>query len=249
MLFTCAESEKRNSAKALAKAFSGKSYFHIYRRKQQLFQEVQSELSSKEFHLQSDSVYNKAKRAIIDLGEAFEADLSVADEEGLQFLDISIIDLVCHTNGLKDIARCLLCQKKSKLLRSHLCPDAILRAFATGLPETQTKRIFNISFFKDGEMKSPHTIVKWLFCQNCEGILCKDGEAHFVPKFFHKVYDVRNYQKPSEEMIIDYGEWLYRFALGIVFRSLINEAITSFIMKMKYTHFSYNVESFYSLRV
>ena len=139
MLFTCAESEKRNSAKALAKAFSGKSYFHIYRRKQQLFQEVQSELSSKEFHLQSDSVYNKATRAIVDLGEAFEADLSVADEEGLRFLDISIIDLVCHTNGLKDIARCLLCRKKSKLLRSHLCPDAILRAFATGLPETQTK--------------------------------------------------------------------------------------------------------------
>ena len=78
-------------------------------------------------------------------------------------------------------------------------------------------------------MKSPHTIVKWLFCQNCEGILCKDGEAYFVSKFFRKVYDVRNYQKPSEEMIIDYGEWLYRFALGIVFRSLINEAITSFI--------------------
>jgi len=229
MLITCAESEKRNSAKAMTKALSGKSYFHIYRREQQLFHEVQPELSSKEFHLQSDSVYSKAKRAIIDLGEAFEADSSVMDEEGLRFLDISIIDLVCHTNGLKDVGRCLLCQKKSKLLRSHLCPDAILRAFATGLPETQTKRIFNLSFFKDGEMKSPHTIVKWLFCQNCEGILSKDGEAHFVPKFFHKVYDVRNYQQSSEEMTINYSEWLYRFALGIVFRSLVNEAITSFI--------------------
>ena len=174
-------------------------------------------------------MYSKAKRAIVDLGEAFETDTSVKDEEGSRFLDISIIDLVCHTNGLKDIARCLLCQKKSKLLRSHLCPDAILRAFATGLEGTQTKRVFNLSFFKDSEMKSPHTIVKWLFCQNCEGILCKDGEAHFVPKFFRKVYDVRNYQQPSKEMSIDYGEWLYRFALGIVFRSLVNEAITSFI--------------------
>ena len=29
-------------------------------------------------------------------------------------------------------------------------------------------------------------------------------------------------------MVIDYGEWLYCFALGIVFRSLINEAVTSF---------------------
>ena len=225
VLFANAQTD---SAKASAKVLSGKSYFHIYRRKQQLFQEVLPELSSKEFHLQSNSVYVDAKRAIVDLGDAFEMDLSVVDGEGLRFLDISIIDLVCHTNGLKDIARCLLCQKKSKLLRSHLCPDAVLRAFATGLPETNTKRIFNTSFFKAGDFKSPHTIVKWLFCQKCEEVLCKDGEVHFIPKFFHKVYDVRNYQKPSEEMAIDYGEWLYRFALGIIFRSLVNEAITSF---------------------
>ena len=224
-LFTNAQNDP---ARALAKLFSGKSYFHIYRRKQQLFQEVLPELSPKEFHLQSNSVFSDAKRAIIDLGDAFEIDLSVVDEEGLRFLDISIIDLVCHTNGLKDIGRCLLCQKKSKLLRSHLCPDAVLRAFATGLPETNTKRVFNTSFFKAGESKSPHTIVKWLFCQKCEEILSRDGEAHFIPKFFHKVYGTRNYREPSEQMVIDYSEWLYRFALGIVFRSLVNEAVTSF---------------------
>ena len=225
MLFANAQDDFE---KATAKALSGKSHFHIYRRKQQVFQEVLPELSPKEFHLQSNSVYGDAKSAIIDLRDALEITLSVVGEEGLRFLDVSIIDLVCHTNGLKEIGRCLLCQKKSNLLRSHLCPDAILRTFATSLPETSTKRIFNTSFFKSGEFKSPHTIVKWLFCQKCEEILCKDGEAHFIPKFFHRVYAVRNHQEPCEQMVIDYGEWLYRFALGIVFRSLINEAVTSF---------------------
>lgn len=228
MLIRNVQLESTDSAKTSAKILSGKSYFHIYRREQWFLQDALPELSSKEFHLQSASVYSKAKEAIIDLEEAFEMDSSVADEESLRILDISIIDLVCHTNGLKDIGRCLLCQKKAKLLRSHLCPDAILRAFATGLPETHTKRIFNLSFFKDGELKSPHTIVKWLFCQKCEEILSKDGESHFIPKFFHKVYNVHNHQQPSEEMVIEYGEWLYRFALGIVFRSLVNEAIASF---------------------
>ena len=220
--------EQNDHTKAPAKVLSGKSYFHMYRREQWFFQDSLPELSSKEFHLQSSSVYSKAKKAVIDLGEAFEIDSSLADKESLYILDISTIDLVCHTNGLKDIGRCLLCQKKSKLLRSHLCPDAVLRAFATGLTETQTKRVFNLSFFRGGEMKSPHTIAKWLFCQKCEEVLSKDGETHFTPKLFHKVYSVRNYREPGEEMVIDYGEWLYRFALGIVFRSLVNEAIASF---------------------
>ena len=228
MLVSNSQSETNDRTTAQAKALSGKSYFHIYRREQWFFQDALPELSSKEFHLQSSSVYTKAKKAIIDLGEAFEIDSSLADKENLHILDISTIDLVCHTNSLKDVGRCLLCQKKSKLLRSHLCPDAVLRAFATGLPETQTKRVFNLSFFRGGEMKSPHTIVKWLFCQKCEEILSKDGETHFIPKLFHKVYSVRNYRQPGEEMVIEYGEWLYRFALGIVFRSLINEAIASF---------------------
>ena len=68
MLFTNAQDDLE---KATAKALSGKSYFHIYRRKQQVFQEVLPDLSPKEFHLQSNSVYDDAKSAIIDLGDAF----------------------------------------------------------------------------------------------------------------------------------------------------------------------------------
>ena len=35
--------------------------------------------------------------------------------------------------------------------------------------------------------------------------------------------------QPMEEMHIRYDEWLYRFAVGILFRGLVNEAINSFM--------------------
>ena len=218
---------ENHSVEVIGLTLRGKSYFYIYRREQQVLQEDLPNLSPKEFHLQHTAVYSKTKKAIIDLGDAIDKDS--LDKEASQFLDVSIIDLACQANGLKDIGRCLLCRQKARLHRSHLCPDSILSAFETGLERTRNKRIFSLSFFKESELKSPHKIVKWLFCQNCEKTLCKDGEDHFVSKFFNKIYDMNNYQQPTQEMVIDYDEWLYRFALGIIFRSLVNEAITSFL--------------------
>ena len=229
-LMEVAKTSNNSPAEIAAIALHGKSYFHLYRREQQLLQET-STLSPKEYHLQRQSVHIKMKKAISALSAVEDATQSSHDHDGevSRFLDITMVDCACLMNGLKEVGRCLLCQKKAKLLKSHLCPESILRAFASGLGKTKNQRVFNLSFFQEGDKKSPHMISKWLFCEKCEHILNKDGEVHFLPMFFNKIYNTSNPSQPMEEMHIRYDEWLYRFAVGILFRGLVNEAINSFM--------------------
>lgn len=223
-----AKKSSNSPAEIAALALHGKSNFHLYRREQQLLQQT-STLSPKEYHLQRQNVHIKMKKAISALSAVEDATHSSHDGEVSRFLDITMVDCACLMNGLKEVARCLLCQKKAKLLRSHLCPESILRAFASGLGKTKNQRVFNLSFFQEREIKSPHMISKWLFCEKCEHIFNKDGEVHFIPMFFNKIYDTSNPTQPMEEIHISYDQWLYRFAVGILFRGLVNEAINSFM--------------------
>lgn len=217
--------------------YRGKSFYHIYQKEQNHFQQVSSTLSKKEFYLKQKSIYEKAGEVIINLGSLLDINLqSFIDDEMRMFLDISMIDVACQVNNLKEYSRCLLCLKKAELCKSHLCPDSILRAFASGLQNTKNKRLFNLSFFKDGKTTSPHGVTMWLFCGKCETILSRDGETHFIPKFFRHIYNTDNPQQSQGEISILYEQWLYRFCIGLLFRGLINEAIASFLNSAKIHH-------------
>ena len=109
-----------------------------------------------------------------------------------------------------------------------MCPDSILKAFASGLENTKNKRIFNLSFFKEGKTTS-HGVTMWLFCDKCETILSRDGETHFIPKFFKRIYNTDCPEQPKNEIVISYEQWLYRFSIGLLFRGLVNEAFASFL--------------------
>ena len=211
--------------------YSGKSFFHLYKFDQKSLQVSASEMSRKELYIKQDHVYDAAGNVVKSLGRLLDSEPSLCDMESSKCLDIGMIDIAIHRNGLRDHSRCLLCLNVRTLRRSHLCPDAILNAFESGLERTRNKRIFNLSFFKEGQNKSPHEITLWLFCGSCEDILSRDGEMHFVPKFFRKIYNTDNPSQPDEQIHIhiQYGEWLYRFAVGLVLRGLINEAISSFL--------------------
>ena len=209
--------------------YRGKSFYHLYRKEQSHFQEVSSTLPRKEFYLRQRNIYEKAGEVINNLGSLLDTNSkSFVDDEMLLFLDISMIDVAIQVNNLKEYSRCLLCLKRAKLRKSHLCPDSIIRAFASGLENTKNKRIFNLSFFKEGKTISPHGITMWLFCEKCEIILSRDGETHFIPKFFKRIYNTECPQQPKNELRILYDQWLYRFSIGLLFRGLINEAFASF---------------------
>lgn len=209
--------------------YRGKALFHLYKREQKSLEDSMNLLSRKELYVKQESVYDIAGSVVKSLGRLLDSEPSLCDRESSKCLDISMIDVAIHRNGLREYSRCLLCLNVRTLRRSHLCPDAILNAFASGLERTKNKRIFNLSFFKKGQNKSPHEITLYLFCDSCEDILSRDGEMHFVPKFFRKIYNIDSPSQPDEPMHIQYGEWLYRFAIGLVFRGLINEAISSFL--------------------
>lgn len=210
--------------------YKGKSFFRIYKYNQKFLQNYSSSMSKKEYYLKQESVYDAAGNVVRCLGRCLDSEPSLCDREVSKCLDISMVDIAIHTNSLRDHSRCLLCRQVRTLRRSHLCPDAILNAFAKGLETTKNKRIFNLTFFKEGQtnLKSPHEITLWLFCDTCEDVLSRDGETHFIPKFFKKIYNIDSPSQPDEPMHIQYGEWLYRFAIGLVFRGLINEALSSF---------------------
>ena len=210
--------------------YKGKAFFRLYKCDQKFLQNSSSHMSRKKFYLKQESVYDAAGNVVKSLGRCLDSEPSLCDREACKCLDISMVDIAIHTNSLRDHSRCLLCLQTRTLRRSHLCPDAILDAFASGLERTRNKRIFNLTFFKEGQtnLKSPHEITLWLFCDTCEDVLSRDGETHFIPKFFKKIYNIDSPSQPNEPMHIQYGEWLYRFAIGLVFRGLINEALSSF---------------------
>lgn len=229
-----AKAEADSPEKVTAMLYRGKSFYHLYQQEQKHFQEASSTLSKKEFYLRQNDIYEKAGGAINNLGSLLDLNCpSFLDDEMSTCLDFSMIDVALQVNNLKEYSRCFLCLKKAKLHKSHLCPDSILDAFASGLGKTKNKRIFNLSFFREGKMTSPHGVTMWLFCEKCENILSRDGETHFIPKFFRHIYNIDSHQQPENEIVVSYDQWLYRFSIGLLFRGLINEAISSFLNSNK----------------
>jgi hypothetical protein len=149
--------------------YRGKAFCRLYQQEQKHLQEISSTLSKKESYVRQRSIYKKAGEAINNLGSLLDINRTLfLDDEMLMCLDVSMIDVACQVNNLKEYSRCLLCLNKAKLHKSHLCPDSILNAFASGLGKTKNKRIFNLTFFEVGKMTSPHGVTMWLFCEKCE---------------------------------------------------------------------------------
>lgn len=85
-----------------------KSLFQLYKIEQKKLRF--SSLHPKFAHGLSSDCYAKAKEVVGLLGEAFDAGL--LDEEGQNFLDGAMMDLVHGPNKLGECARCFLCRNK-----------------------------------------------------------------------------------------------------------------------------------------
>ena len=227
------ESDSKSSGSAV-KLISGMSKFKLYRREQFLLRQSKSLLPAPEWHRRHQLCYEDAKICIQSLCSVLD-DTGKLDDEPSFMLDQAIIDYSTQTNSLFKLRRCALCRKKGKLYHSHVFPHSILEAICSSVSFPTNKK--SVDSYRQGHLRTPKQTTTFLFCSSCEKVFSDHGETQFPPLFFRKVYDEA---KPSSillEQDIEYGEWLYLFCVGIVFRSLCESLDDGYI----------NDSSFYDL--
>ena len=177
--------------------------------------------SASGYHQKRKSCFGKVKQAIHCLGSAHDNDC--IDQEGSKFLDFAMMLILPEPGNLKGLRRCLLCHGSGKLMRSHICPKAVLDDFAKAAGTPDSHKAFFLSWpwqkHLTGYLKSPGEMTIWMLCATCESILSKD-ESLFLPQFFRKIYDKTSPSRILEEQEIQYDRWLYRFCAGLLFRGI-----------------------------
>jgi hypothetical protein len=144
------------------------------------------------------------------------------DEEGLAILDYAMIDLICGTNELNKLRRCMLClQQCHDLKRSHIVPKSVLEIFRTGFVHHHGNKGLIVAGARSSKGQVYHsekTITKFMLCGNCEMLLSKEGEQDFITNFFKMIYDPSNSEALMARHKLSYQCWLYHFCIGFLFR-------------------------------
>ena len=161
------------------------------------------------------SCYNKAREAINLLGLTID---SGTDTDAERLLDQVHFTYIRETRN-PDLIRCLLCHKKGKLRASHVWPKSVLEHFLKCIQAPQ-RQAFSVPWKEYGTLQSAKQLTFPMLCGECEQLLNRSCEIKFKSEFFNKLYDPDNYSKTSESQSIEYGEYLYRFCLSIIFRAL-----------------------------
>lgn len=163
-----------------------KALFKIYQTESRLLRNEHDLLSTREFHEREKGCYDKLHKVIGCLGAAF--DKKSIDDEGLVILDYAMIDLICGTNELNKLRRCMLClQQCNDLKRSHIVPKSVLEVFRTGFVQHHGNKgliVAGAQSTKDQVYHSDKTITKFMLCGDCEMLLSKEGEQDFLPRRF-----------------------------------------------------------------
>lgn len=175
--------------------------------------------NSPDYFKEREVCIKEAKRTIQLLGDSL--DNNCIDQEGSWLLDT--VTMLALSESFT-FYRCLLCRsKQKKLIQSHICPHAVLREFADvcGMPVGGKPFLVNWPWqpYLSGNWKSAGQITVRLLCHDCELILSKN-ESLFLPKFFRRFYDKSDPSRIEVEQDIEYGEWLYQFLIGLIFRGM-----------------------------
>ena len=201
--------------------FQGKSLYHIFMQDLDYLSSIP--ITSPAYSNARLSCYTKVKQAIQYLGIACDTDS--IDEEGRKMLDTSMMIFLSESRNLTGkLPRCLLCYKKCKLAKSHICPRAILDDFARTAGAPDSGKAYFVSWpwqrLFTGSLKSSGEMTVRVLCHECESIVSK-VESKFLPRFFRAFYNIENPQRITEEQCIDYEEWLYQFCVSLVFRGMV----------------------------
>ena len=198
-----------------ANLLKGKSLYFVYQKQQHMFLKTQSSQPIKEVEMLKNECYEKAKGAILHLGNV--QDHGLLDTEGSRYLDYAMIDYLRETNNLGNCQRCLLCRRKAKLRRSHVYPKSILKKIARDLIEGQDHKVFTNIAVKV-VTRSAGGMTYGMLCNECEQRLCQNGEVQFA-KHIHSRICV-NREVVQSQLKLKYGSWFYDFCVGIIFRGM-----------------------------
>ena len=114
--------------------------------------------------------------------------------------------------------------KKStkRIHASHLIPRSAIKRLANLDTVVEDKVSKNVLFgafgtkLKDTVQRTPGTCTLYMLCTSCEHMLNVKGEQPFL-RIFEKLYDPASH---NEECEVLYGEELYHFCVGLIFRTL-----------------------------
>lgn len=214
--------EVEESILCQVKLIKGKSLYHSYQGEQKVFQKVRKNVSLKDSEKLRTQCYAKTKECILLLGSGY--DNGFLDLEGDQLLDLSMIDFVRETNNLNQCKRCLLCRKKTAILRSHIFPKSILKDIASDMAIGGDHKVF-IPMLGKKVKKSAGEATFWMFCSRCEQLLCQNGENQFFEQIYKKIQP--DHTTIPSELKLPYGRWMYDFCVGILIRALaVSDAST-----------------------
>ena len=162
------------------------------------------------------SCYNKAREAINLLGLTIDNGI---DQVAERLLDQVHLDYI-HKTRSPDLVRCLLCRNKRKLKASHVWPNSVLKHLLKCMC-TSKSQVFSVPWKNYGSLQSSKQLTFPLLCDECEQLLSRSCENKFKVEFFSKLYDPEDfYTKLARSQSIEYGDYLYRFCLSIIFRAL-----------------------------
>ena len=211
-----------------AKLLRGKALYHSCEEKVRYFLKIKATVSPEyELPKLTNECLAKVKESILLLGTAY--DQNFLDDDGSKFLDWAMIDYTREANKLDSCKRCLLCRRKTVLKRSHIYPRSVLRVIAEPNVSEGDHRVYLHELKGKLSAKSAGEITYWMLCGTCEERLSQNGENEFCKEFFSPIFQASQQLSVKKEhtsaqsithIDIKYGQWLYNFCVGILFRGL-----------------------------
>lgn len=153
-------------------------------------------------------------RAIANLKSAHDG---LCDEEAITMLEKALLGNLLHNH--KEVNTCLLCLRSTNMLvRCHSIPMAVLKLlFKHNGSDAEKKPTMYSHTGHSLDIKSVDLIGKMysMICRECAGPIMTKDEHQFFESFFKIVY--QNSDSLLQRHLIPYTNFLYRFALGLLF--------------------------------
>ena len=207
------------------KVYQAKSAYHDYNRELMHKREKSSHLPGFEYKKMMQAFCRKrilpvTKMLALILQE--EREKYKHDSEVIQMLDKALLDFLVFNNF--NVTTCLLCHcYTEKLVLSHYIPKTILQSFVKGLGFDPGASVY---VFNPGEhpsewqFKPASKIAFPMLCSTCDNHVLSRDELMFKVKVFDKLYDSSTAESYLLSHSIPYSQFLYRFASGLLFRSI-----------------------------
>ena len=146
------------------------------------------------------------------------------EHEADYMLDKALFDFLVYNT--KEVRTCLLCHKATdNLIHSHYIPKSILQEFVKAIGLDPGASIFVLGPLADHPSylhcnKSAAKATFSMLCKKCDGEVLSKDENLFKDNIFNTVYQRKCPGSQMLDCVITYGQYLYRFAVGLIFRNM-----------------------------